>query len=1007
MSLSPRAQAILANLDDDQKKVVLHDPSAGDALVIAGAGSGKTHALQNRVAFLLETTDIHPRRIIAASFTKKASNEIKDRVAAAHPRGKEIVARTTHSLAYMLLRKQGLARNGVGDSRTLNGIIKRGFGMVKWRHEEGASFVRGAFAALRTSALTRDKWERALLEMYPDMGDELVQLVAHYESEKLKRGIIDFADMPYLLWEAFRDPRHENFLGAVQRQFVHILNDETQDCNRLQFDLLRMMSEEHRGLMLIGDTRQCLPPDEPILMADGSQRRIDSVKEGDEVMVATGRGGIGSSSVKRVFSRSKRTKLYTFTLSNDSKVTVTGEHRLFAHMPRGPFKGRCYVYMMKSEMGYRLGTTNDPVQRWKAESPLEAMWLVKECDSEAEARFWESVLSLRHRIPTCVFKSREMGFQTKQWLRKFWDMWGERSRLGAVSLSCSFDLDLNEPPMVSSSNNTGPRAPRVAITIELMGAKGSVHKLRVNTNDQECVRAIASLGFPMVSAKKGGHRFRRQSTSLSDLRADASAIKDALTRVGAVAFIVERSRIAHVPNKATHNLPSTVVTPAKNIQAGMMLPVESGGSALLLEVVGIEAEDYEGVVYDLEIDRVNNFIAGEARAVVHNSLYGFRGALPERLMEFAEERQMERYFLKNNYRSHREIVEVGNDLISHGLAERDLPRSNSVKPDGATITCRSYYSQAHEAQDIARQCKELIESGVEAHEIAVLYRVNAQSQYLQLAFGQEDVPFHVIGGHSFFDKREVKDALAFLELANDPTDTDALRRIYNVPTRYLGKKFVDAFDDEHTRGDSVMDSLSRVADSTYRNRRNIESLMDAIEDLRGMALAGRRPEQMLDYVYGLTSKLPGNATFRELYISDDGADDSRAENLDALREMASGSDSLSAFLETATEQSDADEDEDEWRGKVQFLTVHRSKGLEFDTVYVVGFCEGCFPHGLGDLEEERRVAYVAITRARRDLHLCVPATRFEKPTQPSMFLAELGMDSTPVDVVIPDTYEEE
>lgn len=636
-------EQILSALDEDQKKVVTHEGS--NALVLAGAGSGKTRCLQHRVAYLLESTDLHPRRIAAISFTKKASTELRDRIASLHPRGNEVVSRTFHSFCYMLLRKQGLSRDGLISNGRAAGIIRKGFKEYKWRSEEPWTYITSVLGKAKMQALPRSEWRQFFMEYDPENGDLIDKIAKMYESEKKKRGEIDFADMLYLAWEAFKSPKHSTFLASVQRQFVHFIVDEAQDLNPLQLELAEMISAKHGNLMLVGDLRQ--------------------------------------------------------------------------------------------------------------------------------------------------------------------------------------------------------------------------------------------------------------------------------------------------------------------------------------------------------------------------SIYGFRGALPENVMSFVEKLSMDTLYLARNYRSCSEIVEMGNDLIAEGELESSFPRSVPMGSPGANVTCSSYWTAMHEAQSIARQCKDAIASGLPAEKIAVIYRVNAQSQYLQLAFGLMEVPFNVVGGMSFFDRKEVADAAAYLRLAADPTDADALRRIYNVPTRYLGRAFLDSFDSLHEAGQSVLTTLSDVAESQYRQRRNVDHLIRVIEDLQSYVDAGLNPGEILEKVYSIKSKLSHGKTFMELYKSDDDSDDSRVENLEAFRDMASQADSLEAFLESIESQSSISDDDDSQEGKVQFITVHRSKGLEFDTVFIAGMTEGNFPHAKGDLDEERRVAYVALTRAETNLHICVPQLRFDRAVEPSHFLGILGLSPVPVDVDLIEGLDEE
>lgn len=403
----------------------------------------------------------------------------------------------------------------------------------------------------------------------------------------------------------------------------------------------------------------------------------------------------------------------------------------------------------------------------------------------------------------------------------------------------------------------------------------------------------------------------------------------------------------------------------------------------------------------------NLMIVGDIR----QSMYGFRGANVQDILQFSKDREMKVYYLLKNYRSGADIVHVTNDLISEGEIERGLPPCKPVKTTFGSVYAYSTFDQLHESDFVAKKVSALIESGVEPREISCLFRVNAQAQYLEMSFNQARIPYKVLGGVSFFDRKEIKDAVAYLHVARNLKDYRGVSRIYNTPSRYLGKAFWNSFEMEYERFvDSsdcpILDALDSVAMSMVEYRsRNVIHLAEDIRDLHDMYLNNSKPHEMLEYVYQIQSQVLKGRTFLDLYLAEDGSDTMRSENLDALLDLAKRFDSLDEFLNALAEQNiysgDDDEDSDgsepDSLNQVQMMTIHKAKGLEFKHVFIIGFSDGLFPHFRGDPDEERRVAYVAITRAEESVVMTCPMVVFGKPRLPSPYLSSIGVSPEIVD----------
>lgn len=383
---------------------------------------------------------------------------------------------------------------------------------------------------------------------------------------------------------------------------------------------------------------------------------------------------------------------------------------------------------------------------------------------------------------------------------------------------------------------------------------------------------------------------------------------------------------------------------------------------------------------------------------IRQSIYGFRGADPEGLIEFARDREMEFYHLPNNYRSCKVIVERSNELARQQEASHEFPDCDPVRSSDGKVQSAVLPNAIEEAKWVAKQVQSKIEQGTPPEEIGILYRVNAQSNYLQLIFDKVGVPYQIVGNGGYYQRKEVQDALSYLKVAHDETDREAFMDIYNTPTRYLGGRFRQEFDRIHQEGDSVIETCRQIAESDFKGHWNVSDLQDDLETIRRLAKADVGPDSILGYVYALRSKVDDKRTFRDLYKSGDDKDTNRTENLDVLEEMAKEYNSLSEFIDDIESQiGGATRSRNEEPEGVQLLTVHRSKGLEFEVVYVLGFVEDLFPHYRGDQNEERRVAYVAMTRAEDELVLVSPKAWAGNTSSVSRYIDTIGLNSVTVD----------
>ena len=356
------------------------------------------------------------------------------------------------------------------------------------------------------------------------------------------------------------------------------------------------------------------------------------------------------------------------------------------------------------------------------------------------------------------------------------------------------------------------------------------------------------------------------------------------------------------------------------------------------------------------------------------SIYSFRGATIENILSFEGQYESSRVIrLEQNYRSTGHILEAANAVVAHN-AGRKGKKLWTQAGDGDRITLYVAKNEDDEAQYVVRQVLRAVQQGDNLRDHAVLYRMNAQSRALEQAFLRNGIRPRIVKGNPFFERAEIKDVMAYFFVLLNPADDLRLTRIINVPARGIGGTTV-----ERARGIAEQNGLPLFAVISMADQ--FPELSRAAEKLKSFAammneLSAMTQTAGLEDIYDALLDRTGYA--RALVGSKDEADQNRLENVQELRSFISthvrqtGDNTLAGFLDEVslyTDLQNVDPDEN----TVTLMTVHSAKGLEFPTVFVVGMEEGVFPSQQAldpeQLEEERRLAYVAITRAKKRLYL--------------------------------------
>ncbi len=405
------------------------------------------------------------------------------------------------------------------------------------------------------------------------------------------------------------------------------------------------------------------------------------------------------------------------------------------------------------------------------------------------------------------------------------------------------------------------------------------------------------------------------------------------------------------------------------------------------------------------------------------SIYAFRGANIRNILDFEQDfPNASTVLLEQNYRSTQTILTAANAVINNNDGRRDkLLWSDAGQ--GAKVVGYVGDDQHDEARFVAEEIDRLTDEGeLRASDMAVFYRTNAQSRVFEEIFLRVGMPYKVVGGVRFYERKEVKDALAYLRVLVNPLDEVSLRRILNTPRRGIGDR-AEAMIEAFSRRDGLRfwEALQRAGEApgvATRSLNAITGFVEMIEQLQSMVEAGERADVVLE------TALERSGYLKELEESDDPQDETRLENLAELvavaREFSDdplvgpsadpadpelAPPGLGDFLERVALVADSDQIPDEPEGEspgvVTLMTLHTAKGLEFPVVFLTGLEDGVFPHqrSLGDkqeLEEERRLAYVGLTRARQRLYIsrAIVRSAFGAPSHnpASRFIEELPVD---------------
>jgi superfamily I DNA/RNA helicase len=880
----------LDGMNPEQRAVITHD--GGPAVVLAGAGAGKTETLARRVAWLVDG-GVSPARIALVTFGVRAAKEIGERIERLGVPGVE--AFTWHGLAFHILRQDraDCASWTVDEKDEHRGLVKQAMG---YRHEnwpEGDLGEVVRFIAVCKANLAGPDSARAAELAQERFDGEAARAVAVYAvTEQLveERKLLTFDDMLVRAHEHLSKEENRRRWGARWR---HLLQDEAADASFAQVVLAEQLARDHRNYMVVGDPSQCHPPGVLVSTAAGAVP-VEALRDGDTVLGWRRNSTLTPPRRVQVGARRYAGPMLTVHAAGHS-VRVTPNH---GFITRWSDRGRtpCVTYVFWcAKVGFRVGASRMFGARrkhlfFRAADLVtaERAWVLTVHDTLAEAKSARAEIAARFLLPTVNRRG------------------GVLARKGA--------------------------------------AKGDVHS-----------RAIACLAA-------FGRHFELPLYPPPD-------VPD------------QRAPSPLFPVHAANLIPGLMGVPVVT-QPVRWSPVER-----------IDTAPYEGPVHSLEVEKNHAYIANGIGVL--NSIYGFRGSSPEYLTEFAEAWGAKVYCLHRNYRSGRAVVAAANEVLRPAAVKLPVDLVAERPLDGTVRVVRAA-SPEDEAEELGAHVAEHVAGGGRYADVAVLFRTNAQSRAVEEALLARKIPYRVLGGLIFYERKEVKDLLAYLRVAAGRDESgDALRRCINAPFRYLGAKFYEKVREAKARGwvDRVR-LAGHVEGLRWRQKRSATEWADLVEELGRRIQRGVRPHLLLEEIVQATA-------FLQWVERDQGAQSveaSPAANVRELLRLAARfpiTAELLDFVDETVRAARRQQDDEEKTDEVLLMSVHRAKGLEWPRVWVIGCNEELMPHAKGEPEEERRIFYVASTRARDELVLShvaeLPTKRGRGPATPSRFLRDAGL----------------
>ncbi len=994
----------LDKLNPQQRRAVT--AGEGPVLVLAGPGSGKTRVLTQRIAYLIGNEGVRPYQMLAVTFTNKAAREMEHRVQQllGEEMTRGLLLGTFHAACARILRREA-DRLPVSNE------------FVIFDADDQEKVVKTAIRDLNLNeklyrpvtvhaAISRAKNELIRPDDYPTptYRDEVMKRVyKKYQDMLQASNALDFDDM--LVMTAFLLEEHPDVREKYAQRFRHVLVDEFQDTNFAQYTLLKHLSSIRNNIFVVGDPDQCFPAGTLIRTPHG-ERAIETLQPGDSVIAASGRGATLPARVVHVGKRGFEGSLVKVTTRGGHTFRATPNHIVFARLGLNP--GWHYVYLMyRKDKGYRIGIASharsdgvnpDPQVGLRVHSNAEnadRVWILKVCQSRETALYWESFYSVNYGIPTTVFhvRGRRMRMSQEYIDRLYAEI---DTATHARRLFADLEINWQYPHYIPQGTY------RNVVNLRYFGdgrvtnqSPWHAHRVDLWSSDPGLAGKLRELGYNPRVRSRNNWRIGINHLHYDDIQQAAQKLSTDSGGADIVvgAFLVESGNSPLAPRFS--------LMPASQLHPTMRVAVEVDGKIVEDEILSVERKDYHGDVFDFEVENLHNYLAGGI--VVHNSVYRWRGADYRNVQRFEQDFPgAQVILLEQNYRSRQTILDAAMAVIDKAPFRRKK-KLFSDRGKGDKVTFYEALDDYGEASFVVDTIAQLVASKqAEPGECAVMYRTNAMSRLIEESFLQARLPYRLVGAQRFYGRREVKDMIAFLRLVHNPKDEISLDRVINIPPRGIGDKTVLALHQaarvagEGWSPGGVLLDLSQGDKSGFWSQFSGRAALP-LADFGGMLSRWRALAQSRT-VPEIFDQLITDTNYKDHL--DDGTDEGkeRWENVLELRRLAEeyATRTLSEFLENVALVSDQDTITE---GNVPtLLTFHAAKGLEFGVVFLVGLDDGILPHSRSfdepeEMEEERRLFYVGITRAKERLYLCRAMRRggrgYAEETIESRFLDDI------------------
>lgn len=968
----------LDGLNDKQREAVL--TTEGPLLVLAGAGSGKTRVLTHRIAYIIEEKGVKASNILALTFTNKAANEMKERISRLIGDEAEYIwAGTFHSICVRILRRD-IEKLGYGksfvifdttDQKTLIKDCIKQLNLSE-KHYEPAS-IMGFIGSQKDNLIEPDTY---INQHYGDYRERQKGEIYRLYQQRLKENnALDFDDLINKTIELFR--QFPDILEFYQNKFRYILVDEYQDTNRAQYTLINLLSKKYNNICVVGDDDQCILQGMMVNTPEGNIP-IEELTEGQKIYSPSGWGRVSEGTVEKKIKKEYSGPIIKIRTQNGNVIKTTPNHIMFGKLNVKP--GVYYVYLMyKKGKGYRIGQTQEVRSREGEivnglmvrlnQEHGDKIWILKICSSKEESTFYEQLYSFKYGIPTTVFHDVGRGITLTQ---KYIDELFNEIDTESNVIKLMDDLLIFEDfPHHRANGVIRGGAIRRLINLTFFGGrvtgidKGwNSHRIAFNTSSDELESKAIRAGFPVRKGQRNTWRIETERVFYDEANEYGKSIQELDSDIE----IVRRAKLTEQE--------SFYYMPASHIRPSMSIASYEGGKIVEDIVEEVSIEEYDGYVFDISVPNFRQYLC--EGIVVHNSIYGWRGADIRNILDFEKDYKNTKVIkLEQNYRSTKTILNAANQVIENNEG-RKSKRLWTANDEGCPIKVFSGANEHEEANFIVDKIKELsAKEDRKLSDFAILYRTNAQSRVIEEAFLKANLPYKIVGGHKFYDRKEIKDIIAYLRLIQNPVDNYAFKRIINVPKRGIGKTTLDRLEQYSIeKEDSMFGAMlecDEIPGLTQRAKDSLNSFSTLIRKFMAM-------KEIFTVTELIENVIDSIGYIEEIQQEETVQAESRIENIKEFLSVAvsfeetSEDKTLEGFLANISLLSDLDKTDDTDRDTVTMMTLHSAKGLEFPVVFMTGMEENLFPTSRAyfnedDLEEERRLCYVGITRAEEMLFM--------------------------------------